>query len=111
MTDGPDRITDAFPRHFALEGAANFRDIGGYGAADGRRVAWRRFFRSDSLAEITENDLESIKKLGVRTVYDLRNKEERRAARSVLKSVGRSVPIELTPHPPCVDRQSELPTI
>jgi len=86
MTDGPDRIADAFTRHFALEGAANFRDIGGYGTADGRRVAWRRFFRSDSLAEITENDLESITKLGVRTVYDLRNKDERRKAPDRLPS-------------------------
>ena len=37
----------AFDRHVPLEGASNFRDFGGYAAADGRSVKWRRLFRSD----------------------------------------------------------------
>jgi len=75
-----DRHADTLTRHIALEGAANFRDIGGYRTADGRQVAWRRFFRSDSLAEVTENDLKIIAKLGLRTVYDLRTEHERQRA-------------------------------
>jgi protein-tyrosine phosphatase len=65
-------------RRLQLEGAANFRDLGGYRAQDGRPVAWRRLFRSDSLADITESDLKRIAVLGLRTVCDLRHEDERR---------------------------------
>ena len=70
----------SLPRHIALHGARNFRDIGGYRTADGRRVRWRRIFRSDSLSEITNADIEVIARLGVRTVYDLRSAYERQNA-------------------------------
>ncbi|MCG8503719.1 MAG: tyrosine-protein phosphatase, partial [Sphingomonadales bacterium] len=33
-------------RRLPFEGTANFRDLGGYEAADGRAVQWRRVFRS-----------------------------------------------------------------
>jgi protein tyrosine/serine phosphatase len=32
-----------------LQGGRNFRDLGGYPAADGRRVKWGAIFRSGSL--------------------------------------------------------------
>ncbi len=35
-------MTDAFSRRLEFEGAANFRDLGGYPAAAGRRTRWRR---------------------------------------------------------------------
>ena len=43
-------------RRIALTGASNFRDLGGYPTEDGRRVLWRRVFRSDSLGPTTERD-------------------------------------------------------
>jgi protein-tyrosine phosphatase len=67
-------------RHIALEGATNFRDIGGYVAAGGRSVRWRSIYRSDSLSNITQADMQRVAGLGLRSVYDLRNGQERHAA-------------------------------
>lgn len=60
-----------------LEGASNFRDIGGYIGMDGRRVRHGRLFRSDTLSRLTERDLDAMATLGVRLVCDLRSASER----------------------------------
>ena len=41
-------------RHVQLEGAHNFRDLGGYATEDGRTVRWGLFYRSDHLAQLTD---------------------------------------------------------
>jgi protein-tyrosine phosphatase len=64
-------------RRVPLAGAVNFRDVGGYAAADGRTVRWGLLHRSDSLAELTEADLETVHALGLRSVFDLRHDSER----------------------------------
>lgn len=64
-------------RRITLEGAFNFRDLGGYPAADGRSIAWRRLFRSDGLSRLTTADLETLVELGIETVIDLRTAGER----------------------------------
>ncbi|WP_295688177.1 tyrosine-protein phosphatase [uncultured Nevskia sp.] len=64
-------------RRLPLSGAVNFRDLGGYETADGRRLRWGRVFRSDSLAELGEADLALLQSLGLRTVCDLRGEPER----------------------------------
>jgi protein-tyrosine phosphatase len=64
-------------RRLPLQGAVNFRDLGGYGSRDGRCVRWGRIFRSDSLAELTDADLQLIAPLGLRAVCDLRDDSER----------------------------------
>ena len=64
-------------RRIPLEGAANFRDLGGYAAGAGKCVAWRRIYRSDSLAELTDADHEIWRGLGIRVVCDLRIQSER----------------------------------
>jgi len=65
-------VNGASPRHILLEGAVNFRDIGGYPTSDGRTTAWNKIFRSDGLSELSDADLETIAKLGIRSVLDLR---------------------------------------
>jgi hypothetical protein len=70
--------TDA--RLVALEGSFNFRDLGGYPARDGRTVRWGRLYRSDALHELTPADVAVLRRLGLRTVIDLRT--ERELARS-----------------------------
>jgi protein-tyrosine phosphatase len=60
-------------RHIALEGAVNFRDLGGYATADGQRTRWRVLFRADGLGELTGTDLAVMAELGIRTVVDLRS--------------------------------------
>ena len=63
-------------RRLELEGAWNFRDLGGYRARDGRRLRWRRLFRADGLDRLTATDLEQIERLRLRTVIDLRTGDE-----------------------------------
>ncbi|MFI7274649.1 GNAT family N-acetyltransferase [Streptomyces sp. NPDC049879] len=59
-------------RHIPFDRVHNFRDTGGYPAADGRTVRWGRFYRSDSLGKLAGEDWERFLDLGVRTVIDLR---------------------------------------
>jgi protein-tyrosine phosphatase len=63
-------------RRLALEGAWNFRDLGGYVGAGGRPVRWRRLFRADGLDRLTAADIEQVAALGLRTVIDLRTGDE-----------------------------------
>jgi protein-tyrosine phosphatase len=65
-----------FDRVIELEGAVNFRDLGGYATLDGQRTRWRVLFRADGLGELTEPDLDVLRQLGVRTVVDLRSGDE-----------------------------------
>ena len=64
-------------RHLDLEGAPNFRDLGGYATEDGRGVRWGILYRSDNLAHLTDADLEKVAALGIRIVCDLRGPDER----------------------------------
>jgi protein-tyrosine phosphatase len=63
-------------RHIRLEGPVNFRDLGGYPAADGRTVRWRSLFRADNLSDLTPPDRAVVRKLGIATVIDLRSPPE-----------------------------------
>ena len=63
-------------RRIPLEGAVNFRDLGGYPAAGGRRIRWRTLFRADGLSRLTPADRTVIRQLGVATVIDLRTTYE-----------------------------------
>jgi protein-tyrosine phosphatase len=60
-----------------LEGAPNFRDLGGYRTTDGRRVRHGAVYRSESLAHLTPRDLDTLRRIGVRLAADLRSALER----------------------------------
>jgi protein-tyrosine phosphatase len=64
-------------RLLAFEGGCNFRDIGGYAAADGRIVRWGKVYRTGVLSYFTANDHPALLKLGVRAICDLRRADER----------------------------------
>jgi protein-tyrosine phosphatase len=68
----PDRPTVA-P---LLQGASNFRDVGGYPTAGGQRVKRGHVFRSDHLASLSEADVVRLKVLGVRHSLDFRGTAE-----------------------------------
>ena len=55
-----------------VEGAYNFRDIGGYETSDGRTVKWGRVYRSGKLNNLTDNDRSLMGERGIRLVCDFR---------------------------------------
>src|SRR5688572_29973885 len=59
-------------RHLSFERCFNFRDIGGYTTEDGRRVKWRRLFRSMTPQWMTPADVAEARDLGIELVVDLR---------------------------------------
>lgn len=61
----------------ALEGAINFRDLGGLATTDGRRVRRGLVYRSGSMHGLTAADQRVMAELGIRTVFDLRSNPER----------------------------------
>lgn len=63
--------------HVRLEGAPNFRDLGGYRTIDGKTVKLGRVFRSGHLAALTDTDLALLRKAGIRTVVDFRQPYEK----------------------------------
>ncbi|WP_298243941.1 tyrosine-protein phosphatase [uncultured Bradyrhizobium sp.] len=84
-------------RHLALQGASNFRDLGGYKASDGRTTRWRHIFRSNHLGQLTADDVAIVRALGVRSAFDFRGLEERAAGVCVVNEITvHSLPIEPT---------------
>lgn len=63
-------------RRIPLDGAVNFRDLGGYAGAGGRTVRWRTLFRADDLSTLSRPDRALVRTLGVATVIDLRSRAE-----------------------------------
>jgi len=63
-------------RHLALQGASNFRDLGGYAAHGGRSVRWRVLFRSDHLANLTDADRRQLQVLNIGRSFDFRGQRE-----------------------------------
>jgi len=90
-------MSDTPARHLSLEGASNFRDLGGYPTTDGRVVRWRQIFRSNHLGRLTAADIEIVRGLGVRNAFDFRGHDERAAAVCVVEEITvHSLPIEPT---------------
>jgi protein-tyrosine phosphatase len=65
----PDRLVP-------LDGAFNFRDLGGYRGAGGSLTRWGLLFRSDTLHELTPSDVDRLRSMGLATVIDLRTPGE-----------------------------------
>ncbi len=64
-------------RGFEFEQVYNFRDIGGYAAADGHTVRWRRLFRSGEPQRMSESEAEHFSTVvGLATMIDLRSDDE-----------------------------------
>ncbi|MBC1334266.1 tyrosine-protein phosphatase [Listeria booriae] len=63
-------------RTIPLEGCFNFRDLGGYVNTAGKTVKWGKLYRSSLLTNITEKDKDTLEKLGVSWICDLRSTSE-----------------------------------
>jgi protein-tyrosine phosphatase len=73
-------------RAVSLGRSLNCRDVGGYPAPDGRQVRWGLLYRSD-LPVLDAEHAPDLEALGLNTVIDLREPEERSARPS--SAVGR----------------------
>jgi protein-tyrosine phosphatase len=62
------------PRIIEFERCFNFRDLGGYVGRDGRRVRWRRLFRSMTPQYMSAADVARARSLGITLVYDIRGR-------------------------------------
>lgn len=78
------KTVHAAERVLKLEGASNFRDVGGYRTADGRRVKWGVIYRSAELSGLTPADQAFLNDLGLKTIVDLRSSSERQSQPSAL---------------------------
>lgn len=58
-------------RRVELQGQANFRDLGGYQAGDGRTVKWGQVYRAGRLPNLTDDDVVILRNLGIRAVVTL----------------------------------------
>jgi len=63
-------------RHVALDGQANFRDLGGYQTIDGRRVKWGEVYRSGELPRLNDEDVTKLEDLDIRTVVSFLTEKE-----------------------------------
>jgi protein-tyrosine phosphatase len=88
-----------------LQGASNFRDVGGYRNADGRRVRRGQVFRSDHLAGLTDEDLLRVQALGIGHSLDFRGAAEYTATPYTLPGVQR---VALTIEPTVIARMQSL---
>lgn len=62
-----------------IPNAPNLRDAGGYATRDGGRIRTGVLYRSEQLSRISDADMPTLQKLGLKKIYDLRTAGERTA--------------------------------
>ena len=70
------QVADSAKRHVVLQGAANFRDLGGYETKDGHHVKWNEIYRSADISKLTNADLAILKDRKITYDVDLRGRQE-----------------------------------
>ena len=68
-----------YMKRIALDGANNFRDLGGIPCGE-KSTCWGKLYRSDSLAHLSEADLQKLEERNIKTVIDLRSENEAKSA-------------------------------
>ncbi|WP_460364758.1 tyrosine-protein phosphatase [Actinocorallia lasiicapitis] len=76
LVAAPASAHDDPPRIIKVEGALNVRDIGGYPAAQGKKVRYGLVFRAASLSKVSGTGKEQLKKLKLTQAIDFRSKSE-----------------------------------
>jgi protein-tyrosine phosphatase len=88
LTEKGGRQTRVAERLLPLQGGRNFRDLGGYRAADSRQVRWGAIYRSGVMSGLTNADFDYLSSLGVKVICDLRNPQERQSEPSPYLKTG-----------------------
>jgi len=76
LAQAPDTLVFNTRRAVVLQGCSNFRDLGGYPAADGKHVRWGHIYRSADISQLTDTDLQTLHGRCVALVCDLRGPQE-----------------------------------
>ncbi|CAK7009082.1 MAG: hypothetical protein DELT_00368 [Desulfovibrio sp.] len=63
-------------RRLPMRGGYNFRDLGGFAGHGGKHVAWGKFFRTDDLKNLTEDDTAYLASIPLATIIDFRTQHE-----------------------------------
>lgn len=71
-------------KRYLLDSMGNMRDIGGY-ITGNKKVKCGKLIRSNLPDNMTEEDISVLKKMGIKTVIDLRTEEEIEKANSVFE--------------------------
>ncbi|MDB5816667.1 MAG: uncharacterized protein JWQ11_307 [Rhizobacter sp.] len=90
--------TQGLTNDYLVRGIPNFRDLGGLQTAAGQRLATGVLFRSSHFAAATDDDIQALRALGIRTIVDFRGVNERQAAMGRLAAAGiREVHLPIEP--------------
>ena len=73
---GSERTRAEAGRALIIGGTFNVRDVGGYPTLGGARVLSGCLFRSATLDNLTDQGIATLQSLGLRTVFDLRSRNE-----------------------------------
>jgi len=74
------QIADSAKRKVELQGAVNFRDLGGYTTKDGHHVKWGKIYRSADMSKLTDQDLATLAERKITYDVDLRGTQESKQA-------------------------------
>jgi protein-tyrosine phosphatase len=75
-------------RQLSLQGTPNFRDLGGYETAEGRRLRWGKLYRSSKLSALTDADQRYVHRLGLSLICDFRQVMEQDLEPTLLSDAG-----------------------
>jgi protein-tyrosine phosphatase len=70
------QIADSTKRHVVLQGAANFRDLGGYKTKSGKTVKWGKIYRSADISKLTDADVAVLEAKNIAYDIDFRGNQE-----------------------------------
>lgn len=70
------QVSDSSMRRVPMQGAINFRDLGGYATADGHHVKWHTIYRSADISKLTSADLDTLSARHIVYDVDLRGVQE-----------------------------------
>lgn len=62
-------------RRYFINSVENMRDLGGY-SVENKKILYGKIIRSNLPNKLTENDLDNLEKMGIKTIIDLRSEEE-----------------------------------
>jgi len=74
------QVADSSMREVKLQGAVNFRDLGGYKTKDGKTVKLGLLYRSAALNTLTDADVAKIASLNIKYDFDFRGPYEVKTA-------------------------------